>query len=225
MRETIATTTHGRGRAVPVQPEITLRGVPVRLQRVGGSTLQAIQAAVHAEWRDSGDPTQQEPRPPIITAGEITEPNHADPDYLEARRAWEARRNMATGHRVMEYVALEVIEPVDGVDLEAVTQLRRGLARVGAASRHDGLTQYTSEERDRLVYILDILIDQADRAETRLLMQWIYGGQAPTEAEVSDALASFRGELRGPAAPGGDPTPSAGRGDHGAPGAGSGPGV
>lgn len=221
------TTTHARtrGRAVAPRAEQTLRGVPVRLHRVGGSTLEAIKSAVYREWRASGDPDQIEPTPPVVTAGDITEPNHADPEYHAAHKAWEERRTLATSRRIMEYVGLEVVEPIEGIDLEAVESLRRGLRRVGAASRHDELEHYTPEERDRLVYVLDILIDQADRAELKLLMQWIYGGQAPTEAEVSDALASFRGDLRRPPAPGGDPeAPALGGGD-GPAGSGDGPGV
>jgi hypothetical protein len=200
--------TRPRGRAVPQKPEITLSGIPVRLNRIGGSTIQAIRSAVFAEWRASSDPDKQEPTPPIITAGDITEPNHADPDYQQARREWAARRNQAAAERLLDYLAFEVIEPVDGIDGDAVAEYRRGLARAGVVLRWDDDPTLSQAERDRLIYIQNLLIDRADRAELEVFNKWVYQGQAPTEDEVRDALASFRGDVGRPAAGGGDPAPA-----------------
>lgn len=206
--------TKPRGRAVPPKPEITLSGVPVRLNRIGGSTIAAIRSAVYAEWRASQDPDKAEPRPPIITAGDITEPNHADPDYQQARRDWAARRNSAAAERLLDYLALEVVELPDGVDYVAVEQYRRGLARMGVTLRWDEDETLISDDRDRLIYVQHLLIDRADRAELELFNRWVYQGQAPSEDEVRDALASFRGELGRSAAGRGDPAPAAVGAEH-----------
>lgn len=211
------TSTNGRarGRATPPRPEITLAGVPVRLNRIGGSTIQAIRSAVFAEWRASDDPARREPTPPVVQAGELTEINHADPDYQAAHRDWQQRRTQAAAERLIDYLCLEVIDPVDGVDHEAVDAYRRGLARAGVTLRWDADGGLEDDEADRLVYIANMLIDMADPAELAVLNRWVYAGQAPSETEVRDALASFRGEMGGPAAGGGDPAPAAVGGEPG----------
>lgn len=193
------------GRAVPPKPEITLSGIPVRLNRIGGSTIQAIRSAVFAEWRASSDSDKQEPAVPIITVGDITEPNHADPDYQEARREWASRRNQAATERLLDYLAFEVIEPVEGVDAAALAAYRRGLARAGVTLRWDADESLSPEDRDRLIYVINLLIDRADHAELEIFNRWVYQGQAPTEDEVRDALASFRGDVGRTPAGGGNP--------------------
>lgn len=210
--------TKPRGRTPPPMPEITLNGVPVRLHRVGGATLRAIRSAVAEEWRRSSDPDHQEPTPPIITAGDITEPNHADPDYQRAHADWAQRRGVATADRVLDYLAWEVIAPVAGVDDAAVLAYRAGLTRAGVRLRWDDDPTLDELGRARLIYIINMLIDRATPAELDILNRWVYQGQAPTEDEVRDALASFWPRVGGAPAPGGDPAPAPIGADHGATG-------
>lgn len=204
------TTTTGRGRFVAPRPRLTLSGVTFELHRVGPSTLRDIRAAVQTAWRASADPDQREPQPPVVTTGEITEPNAADPDYQAAHAAWARALSQAVGLRVAEFAALYVLDlPDDAIDRAAVARYRRAMRLTGTPIASDADPDLTADEKDRIIYVARILLDGAAAAEIQQFNRWIYGGETPTEPEVADALATFPDPLAGPAAADGDPTPAA----------------
>lgn len=196
----------GPGRAVAPLPRITLAGVSVRLHRVGPTTLREIAAQVRREWQTSDDPDKQQPRVPVVTTGEITEANEADPDYQAALRDWQERLERATWDRTLDYLALEVVEPLDGVDLAEVARLRASLRRFKLPCRWDDDPFYADlspDERDRMVYVAGVLMDSARADEVRQFNAWVYRSELPSEQEVGDALSTFRPHVAGAAAPDG----------------------
>lgn len=204
-------TTNGRerGRHVAPLPAITLAGVPVRLHRVGGTTLRELRAQVWQEWAASDDEAKREPRPPVVApvaadgveVDLAPEPNHADPDYARALTDWEQRRARAVQERLNDYFALCVVE-VD-VDADALAHYRESRRRFGLPVRWDGpdyVERFSAEDRDRMAYVVGVLMDSCTPAEARAFNAWVYDGQLPSQQEVSDALASFRPDVAGPAA-------------------------
>lgn len=167
------------GRAVPAPQEFTFpNGKLARISRVSQFTLGNLQAAAQRRI--------PRPAPPLAAGvGGAMEPNPADPDYEAALITWQQQIALAINDLTLDLAVQLTLDDDDRGELE---QLRATLERLDAP---------LDEVSDKVAYIKHIAlagVGEATELRDQLvaLLSLATGKAAPTEADVTAHVATFR---------------------------------
>lgn len=171
------------GRDVPELPEFTFPDSKktVRIRRFTPFVINDIQRALAKEF-----PT---PEPPMneVDYGDgkkVTEPNPADPQYINRLRAHESLLGQETTLRFTKLIARRGIECE--VEAAAIAEIRADMAELGVT--FEG-------ESDQEIYFRYVLV-QTDK-DMEAVQNAVLSRSQPTEAAIADNVTAFRPNVSG----------------------------
>jgi hypothetical protein len=173
---------HQKGRAVPPLPTYTFdTGITVGIRKLSPFLRDDIEAQIRKDDRRDG----KVPTPPLAAGVEgVPEPNESDPDYLEARIAYEAALRPRIQERLLRIAITRGVAVA--IDRDALDAYQADMHAAGIE---------VDEADEKVLYITRLCIGSNE--DTQDLYNAIFTRAMPTREAVEAHKATFPRDVSG----------------------------